>query len=156
MALPFKFNAQWLKDPSYTSLVNSVWTDGSLISPGDAQGNLIHKLNSLRSLSIHWLKEKKEREHAELKCIETELEFLLFHQLQHSSSVEITHKIRSLESARNKLLREEEERWRIKSRMLWLAGGDKNTSYFHRVACSRRAKKQIWEIEDTSGIKYQS
>ena len=35
--------------------------------------------------------------------------------------------------------------------MLWLVGGDKNTSFFHRVACSRRSKKQLWEIKDDNG-----
>jgi hypothetical protein len=39
----------------------------------------------------------------------------------------------------------------MKSRMLWLASGDKNTTFFHKVACARRSRKQIWEIEDDCG-----
>jgi hypothetical protein len=35
--------------------------------------------------------------------------------------------------------------------MLWLASGDKNTTFFHKVACARRSRKQIWEIEDDFG-----
>jgi hypothetical protein len=77
-------------------------------------------------------------------------------QLNFPNCVGTAHRIRCLENDRNKLLRDEEERWRIKSRMLWLAGGDKNTRFFHRVACSRRAKKQIWEIEDSTGSIYHS
>jgi ribonuclease HI len=153
---PFKFNTLWLKDPTFINLVTSVWTDCTLVIPGDAQGNLFRKLNTLKSLSIHWLKEKKDREQAELNSIEFELEYLLKQQIQLPSSVETANRIRCLEDARNNLLRDEEERWRIKSRMLWLAGGDKNTSYFHRVACSRRAKKQIWEIEDANGTLHHS
>lgn len=42
---PFKFNSHWLKEPSFISLVKSVWIDSSLISPGDAQGNLARKLS---------------------------------------------------------------------------------------------------------------
>jgi hypothetical protein len=153
---PFKFNSMWLKDPTFIKLVTSVWTDCTLVIPGDAQGNLFRKLNSLKSHSILWLKDKKLREQAELNSIELELENLLKQKHQMHSSVEIELKIRGLEDARNKLLRDEEERWRIKSRMLWLAGGDKNTSYFHRVACSRRSKKQIWEIEDAFGTLHHS
>jgi hypothetical protein len=65
--------------------------------------------------------------------------------------VDLDHRIRALEEAHKILLREEEERWRLKSRMLWLEGGDKNTTYFHKAASARRSRKQIWEIEDDSG-----
>jgi hypothetical protein len=40
--------------------------------------------------------------------------------------------------------------------MLWLAGGDKNTRFFHRVASSRRSKKHLWDIEDENGILHHS
>jgi hypothetical protein len=73
---PFKFNAQWLKDPSFIKLVTSVWSDGSLVIPGDAQGNLFRKLGHLKSLTIHWLKDKKDREQAKHSRIEFELDFL--------------------------------------------------------------------------------
>jgi len=92
---------------------------------------LYRKLNSLKSHTIQWLKDKKDREKAELYNIELELEILLKQKHQISSSEELDHKICCLEDARNKHLRDEEERWRVKSRMLWLARGDKNTSFFH-------------------------
>jgi hypothetical protein len=48
-------------------------------------------------------------------------------------------------------LLEEEERWRQKSRAIWITSGDKNTKFFHRFASFRRNKKHIWEIEDEAG-----
>lgn len=78
---PFKFNAQWLKEPSFIKLVNSVWSDGSLVIPGDAQGNLFRKLRHLKSLSIIWLKDKKDSEQAKLSSIEFDLVFLIKQQL---------------------------------------------------------------------------
>jgi hypothetical protein len=72
------------------------------------------------------------------------------------ASTDIDFKIHGLEEARNTFLREDEERWRLKSRMLWLAGGDKNTRFFHRVASSRRSKKQLWDIEDEDDTLHHS
>jgi len=58
----FKFNPQWMRDISFNSLVRLVWADTTLTVPGDTQGNLIRKLFRLKSLTIHWLKDKKETE----------------------------------------------------------------------------------------------
>jgi hypothetical protein len=70
--------------------------------------------------------------------------------------VDLDHKVFCLEEARNKILREDEDRWRLKSRMLWLTGGDKNTRFFHRVASFRRNKKFLWEIEEEGGRLHQN
>jgi hypothetical protein len=85
---PFKFNSQWLKEPSFINLVNSVWSDCSLVIPGDAQGNLFRKLCTLKSLSIQWLKDKKDRDQAKHNSIEFELDFLIKQKLQMPSCVD--------------------------------------------------------------------
>jgi hypothetical protein len=58
---------------------------------------------------------------------------------------------RQLEVDRNKLLLEEEESWRQKSRAIWIKSGDKNTKFFHNFASYRRNKKFLWEIRDEDG-----
>ena len=40
----------------------------------------------------------------------------------------------SLYAQLNQIHREEEIKWRLKSRQLWLQEGDKNTAYFHKQA----------------------
>ena len=47
--------------------------------------------------------------------------------------------------------RAEEEKWRIKSRILWLQSGDKNTTFFHKHATVIKAKNSIASIIDTDG-----
>lgn len=41
----------------------------------------------------------------------------------------------------------EESKWRQKSRLRWLKEGDKNTSFFHFVSKSRRAKNHIFRLK---------
>jgi hypothetical protein len=49
------------------------------------------------------------------------------------------------------LLYENEERWRQRSRAIWIWSGDQNTIFFHNFANFRRNKKYIWEIMDEEG-----
>jgi hypothetical protein len=58
---------------------------------------------------------------------------------------------KQLEMDRNKLLLEEEERWRQKSRAIWIKSDDKNTKFFHNFINYRRNKKFLWEIRDEDG-----
>lgn len=46
----------------------------------------------------------------------------------------------------------EEDFWRQRSRIIWLASGDKNSKFFHAVASGKKARNRISVIEDTEGI----
>eukprot|EP00253_Pinus_taeda_P028479 PITA_28479 len=50
--------------------------------------------------------------------------------------------------------REEEIKWRIKSRQLWLKEGDKNTAYFHKQATAKRTRNSVNAIIDSEGNKH--
>eukprot|EP00253_Pinus_taeda_P031570 PITA_31570 len=50
--------------------------------------------------------------------------------------------------------REEEIKWRIKSRQLWLQGGDKNTAYFHKQATARKLRNNVNAIIDSEGNRH--
>jgi hypothetical protein len=56
-----------------------------------------------------------------------------------------------LEFERNKLLKSQEDLWRIRSRAIWVQSGDQNTKFFHQFANHRRNRKYIWEVCDDSG-----
>eukprot|EP00253_Pinus_taeda_P017260 PITA_17260 len=47
--------------------------------------------------------------------------------------------------------REEETKWRCKSRQLWLKEGDKNTAYFHKQATARKIRNNVSTITDSEG-----
>eukprot|EP00253_Pinus_taeda_P018691 PITA_18691 len=50
--------------------------------------------------------------------------------------------------------REEEIKWRTKSRQLWLKGGDKNTAYFHKQAIARKIRNNVSSIINNEGNKH--
>jgi hypothetical protein len=53
-------------------------------------------------------------------------------------------------------LRQEEETWRQKSRLNWLASGDRNTKFFHAYANSRKQINTIWEMSKEDGTMISS
>ena len=67
---------------------------------------------------------------------------------------DITHETIAQEKALNskilKATRQEEETLRIKSRQLWLKGGDKNTDYFHKQTKNRRSCNYIKELKNSN------
>lgn len=51
----------------------------------------------------------------------------------------------------NILLEKESQMWRQRSRLKWVAQGDKNTKYFHGVATQRKRKNFIKGVRDSDG-----
>jgi len=47
--------------------------------------------------------------------------------------------------------REEELKWRLKSRQLWLQGGDKNSAFFHKQTTTRKIRNNVNSILDVEG-----
>jgi hypothetical protein len=148
---PFKFNLAWMQETEFDHIVKKVWTNPSLSLPGDAQGNLVRKLKSLRTNTINWLKWKKTHETTTLNSLELKISCLHRLKTRSDQKNEIDANLHTLEATRLHILQAEEKRWRLKSCALWLSSGDSNTRFFHRFASHRRNKKLIWDIEVENG-----
>jgi hypothetical protein len=48
--------------------------------------------------------------------------------------------------------RQEEEYWRLKSRILWIKFGDQNTSFFHWHFRAHLSRNHIFKIGSTDGL----
>ena len=48
--------------------------------------------------------------------------------------------------------KDEEDFWRQRSRLMWLAAGDRNSGYFHAVCKGKRARNRIAVIEKSNGV----
>jgi len=57
----------------------------------------------------------------------------------------------NLEGKKMLILKHEETEWRLKSRALWIKGGDLNTRFFHKFANQRRIHNSIWDLKDDHG-----
>jgi hypothetical protein len=136
---------------AFDLIVKMVWTDPTHSLPGDAQGNLVRKLKSLRANTINWLKWKKVHDTATMNRLELQISFLHRLKARTTQKKEIEANLHTLEVNRLHILQAEENRWRLKSRALWLTSGDNNTRFFHRFASHRRNKKLIWDIEAENG-----
>lgn len=56
---PFKFNASWLKDPSYLQLVSEYWRTNPILDVEDHTAGFIRKFSELKRISRNWAHQKR-------------------------------------------------------------------------------------------------
>jgi hypothetical protein len=100
---------------------------------------------------IEWERKKKDEDKKELVQLESELDKMYtdFPGGFVEESVKVL--VMAKEQRKMTLLKQEEETWRQKSRVNWLAAGDRNTNFFHAYANSRKQLNTIWDITKGDG-----
>jgi hypothetical protein len=151
VSYPFKFNAVWMEDQDFVSFVRNSWADllgTEVLTPMES---LVKKLKRLKSMVIVWERKKKVEGKKELVQLESELD-KLYSEFP-GGFVEEKDKLSVLDKEQRKrtLLKQEEETWRQKSRVNWLAAGDRNTKKIHAYANSRKQINTIWDITKGDG-----
>jgi hypothetical protein len=151
-AYPFKLNPQWLLDQEFELMVQALWNEPKYLGEeGKQKMLLIWKLKDLKDKTKHWQKLRYQQASAHLKGLEKDISSLLQDTLVGDITLENESLLKSLEQERNRLINENEERWRQRSRAIWIRSGDQNTIFFHNFANFRHNKKYIWEIMDDEG-----
>lgn len=148
---PFKYCPLWSKEQEFVHIVRQLWLTNYVRSTNSTLFYLPSFLRSLKVEVAPWISGKKLSMIAELRDIELSISVLSDGSFVENVNNPIFERLKYLEERKCILLKQEEELWRIKSRALWLTSEDKNTSFFHAFATSRKMKRVIWEVVDDSG-----
>ncbi|KAM6549548.1 hypothetical protein CsatB_021224 [Cannabis sativa] len=135
----FKFENAWLKEPMCYEIVKNSWNLGA--------ANLIsEKLNQCAISLGEWGKEVTGNFKLRIRKCKKELKALK--NLRDPVAVQ-----RYSEVKKNLflVLDQREAFWKQRAKQLWLKEGDHNSSYFHKMASSRKRHNQIQKLKNDNG-----
>lgn len=137
----FRFNVDWLLKDNFEDQIKIGWAEGDV--------PLLEKLEQLGNHLKNWVKTIQGKRGKKKKELTEQLERLNEEDPEESILAKITEvKLTlNLEADKEKLY------WAQRARSSWLKHGDRNTSYFHRLATQKQKKKTINKLEDESGVK---
>ncbi|GFZ09197.1 hypothetical protein Acr_20g0010050 [Actinidia rufa] len=141
---PFRFENMWLKVEGFKELVRKWWEGYEVF--GTPSFRLATKLQALKEDLKRWNREVFGRVEIRLATLTEELQALESKEQLSGLSEEERDCGGKLKAEIGRLLMAEETSWRQKSRAIWLAEGDKNTTFFHRVANAHRWYNHIGKI----------
>jgi len=136
---PKRFEQLWLTYEQHKDIIQAQWNH--------ITGNLTTKIQDTLQALHAWGNKKFGIIPAKIRETQNELLRLTTHsdqQIAHNS-------IQIKEQQLDKLLEQEELWWNLRSRVLWLSNGDKNTQFFHHKENQRRRKNRIEAITDKEG-----
>lgn len=146
--LPFFYSPLWNDIQEANQIVWKAWIT-------HIEGSPIHIWDSKLKRTKQALKEWEKIHYQEPDKIKAEVKAKLknVHRIIDSqgTSQDILTQEKDLYWQLHNMNRKEEEKWRLKSRNLWLQVGDKNTTFFHKQHTVRKAKNNISSITDETG-----
>jgi len=129
--IPFKYSPLWNRNPAAREIVKETWSQHVEGSPCFIWET---KLKRTKKALKYWAKESYQEPEETKKKVKNELEDVQARIEEHGLTQQRKEQENALYAQLTYINGEEETKWRIKSRQLWLQGGDKNTAYFHKQA----------------------
>lgn len=112
------------------------------------------KLKRTKQILKDWAKDNYQEPEEIKKKVKNELEGVQSRIEEHGLSQQNKEQESVLYAQLSHINREEETKWRLKSRQLWLQGGDKNTRYFHKQATAQKLRNDVNTILDSEGNRH--
>ena len=134
----FRYDRRLKDIQEVKDLITSIWTSSENLHSE-------MRLAKVRQALVKWSREKHLNSKETIERLKKELDDALS---SHIADDELIHRLN------NELLsayKAEEDFWRQRSRIIWLASGDKNTQFFHAVSSGKKARNRISVIEDAEG-----
>ncbi|CAL5358449.1 unnamed protein product [Camellia sinensis] len=141
---PFKFINAWLFHPGFMKVVQKCWAETML--DGWAGFKCLYKLKALKATLKQWNNEVFGHVEFKLKQVEKELHILDLLAEEGSLSSSQAARRREAKGEAWQLSKMVEWVWMQKSRLNWAIKGDRNTKFFHIMACSRKNRNALCPI----------
>lgn len=137
-ATMFRFEAKWCLESSFEEMVKSWWKDATRSIPS--------RLESMGLYMLIWSKARSREVKRNRVDLKDRLSYLHNQAILDAILAEITEvQLRlNLEAGKEELF------WEQRARVNWLKNGDRNTSYFHKIAVQQQFRRRISTLEDES------
>jgi hypothetical protein len=134
----------WESHEKFRPHLSELWNEeGAATNMKQLQEKLFRVSGSLD----HWSKDTFGNVRREIRILNERLDALRADEMRQSPSYEET----KITSMFVELYEREEVMWRQRSRIQWLAEGDKNTRFFHLRSSKRKKKNQISRLKKSDG-----
>jgi hypothetical protein len=142
---PRRFEEKWSSHPECENVIRAAWDSGTL--SGSPMFILCEKIKACRTALWQWSRRTFGGDQDMIQARMTQLETIT----NQNNGGQYSQLISSLRAEINALLCRDEQYWRQRSRMVWLAAGDKNTRFFHQFATQRHRTNTISGLFDENG-----
>lgn len=139
------FEARWVQEETVNEIVKSAWDRAKAAGIGPSLADRTKAVHAdLHDWDRNVLKSPKKR----IRKLKKELEKLRLGP----NTLESRARLREVQVLLENLMDQEELYWIQRGRANWLLHGDRNTSYFHNAATTRKKRNQIKKLLDESGV----
>eukprot|EP00253_Pinus_taeda_P025196 PITA_25196 len=149
--IPFRYNPLWRNNAEAEAIIETTWKQHVEGSPSHIWET---KIRNIRKALKEWAKASYQEPEKIKKKVQQDLEKVQKQIEDQGLTHQLKNKEWEIQGQRMHIKREEETKWRFKSRQLWLKEGDKNTTYFHKQATTRRIRNNVNAITDSEGNQH--